>query len=72
MTINIITIMVVKMIGIKKTIIQLDLSGNYIREFGSIIEAAKYINKNHSHISQCVSGKRKTAYGYIWKLKKEK
>ena len=56
----------------KKPIIQLDLSGNYIREFGSIIEAAKYINKNHSHISQGVSGKRKTAYGYIWKLKKEK
>lgn len=53
----------------KKPVIQLDLSGNYIREFDSIIEAARSINKSHSHISQCVVGKRNMAYGYRWKLK---
>lgn len=47
---------------------QYDLNGNYIQTFSSIKAACKAINKKGvSHISDVCKGKRKTAYGYIWK-----
>lgn len=50
-------------------VIQYDLKGNKIKEYESIKEAKKK-NKKCSKISDCCSGKRKTAGGYIWKYKK--
>lgn len=50
-----------KMISIN----QYDLNGNFIKKWNSIKEAN--IKYNNYHISQCCSGKRKTAGGYIWK-----
>lgn len=42
-----------------------------IREFSSIIEASRFLGRNDrgssAHISQCCTGKRKSAYGYKWK-----
>lgn len=37
-----------------------------IKEFDSLADAANYLGKSHSGISQCLSGRLKTAYGYKW------
>lgn len=54
---------------------QYTLDGKYIQSFPSCKAAAKYLGKitgtsngASSHISQVCKGKRKTAYGYIWKF----
>ena len=53
-------------------LMQYDLNNNYIQSFSSYIEAARSLGKNQSsHIGQCVRGKRKTAYGFIWRIKEE-
>lgn len=45
-----------------------DLNGNFIKEYLSIGEAGRSLNKKHySAISAVCKGKRKTAFGYIWK-----
>lgn len=49
-----------------KIIKQLDLNGNLIAIHSSINEAARAIGKENCHISACVNGKRKSAYGYRW------
>ena len=46
-----------------KSILQFDLNGNFIRKWDCI----KDTGFHSSHISKCCNGKRKTAYGYIWK-----
>ena len=58
-----------------KIINQYDLDGNFIRSFPSAKSAAESLNKitgtskgASSHISDVCKGKRKTAYGYIWKF----
>jgi group I intron endonuclease len=50
---------------------QLDLDGNFIKEWESAKQAAKIIkNKsNGSDIIACIKGRQMTAYGFIWKLK---
>lgn len=50
------------------------IDGKLIKTFSSTQEASKYISivKGHSHISDVCLGKRKTAYGYIWKYINEK
>lgn len=61
-----------------KMINQFSLSGEYIRTFSSISEAARYIQSLapekrtaltgiSQNISRVARGKRKTAYKYIWK-----
>jgi hypothetical protein len=52
-----------------KSIIQYDLDGNFLREFGSLKEASYLLNINYIGISHCVHKKQKTAYGYKWKFK---
>ena len=58
-----------------KPINQFDLNNNYIMTYGSALEAAKALGKitstskgATSHISDVCRGKRKTAYGYIWRF----
>lgn len=55
---------------LKKKVKQYSLNGILIAEYDGIRDAAK-INgfKASSCISECCKGKRKTAYGYIWKYK---
>ena len=58
---------------------QYDLEGHYIQSFNSCGEATRWLFENEllskasggaaSHIGQVVNGKRKTAYGFIWKKK---
>ena len=56
--------------GKYKPITQYDLQNNYIRDWESTTTAAialGNINKK-KNISNCLKGKKKSAYGYIWKL----
>ena len=55
----------------KKPVIQMDLDGNFIREFDSAKEAFEYygIKRLQTSISACCTGRRKTAHGYKWKFK---
>lgn len=49
-----------------------DKDGNFIGEYESINLASQALGfKTSSHISSCIRGKRKTAGGYIWKLKND-
>ena len=57
------------------TVYQYDKNNNFIQSFPSLTEAARWCatqttakNISSGHISACTKGKRKTAYGYIWKL----
>lgn len=52
-----------------KPVVQYDLDGNYIAEFSSIREAVRAMGGVSNSISGCASGKRKTAFGYIWRYK---
>jgi hypothetical protein len=49
-----------------KPVIQIDFQGNIIKEFPSMIVAAKEINCKRTGISMCCSGRIKTAGGYHW------
>lgn len=58
---------------------QFDLAGNYIQTFSNCSEAARYmleigkssnLNSATSGIQMCAKGKRKSACGYKWVLKK--
>jgi hypothetical protein len=52
-----------------KTILQLDLEGNIIKEYQSALEAGRHLQKSGNSIADCAAGRQKTAYGYIWKYK---
>lgn len=43
----------------------------HINRFNSITDAAKNIDKDTSHIVSCCKGRRKTAYGFIWKYEEK-
>lgn len=50
---------------------QYDLNGKFIKEFNSIKDAIKELSiKNGSLISACCKGKKKSAYGYMWRYYK--
>lgn len=51
---------------LNKKIYQLSIDGKFIREFNSITEAAESINVCLSAISQVLTGKHKTAGGFMW------
>lgn len=53
-----------------KPVNQYDLNGHFIKRFNSILDAAAEASpsgRGKSCISGCVSGKYRTAYGYIWR-----
>ena len=52
-----------------KAVEMLDLNGNVLKKFGSLIDAAKFVGVSRSsNICMCCkNGKRKTAYGYMWR-----
>ena len=54
----------------EKTVIQIDLkTKEIIKEWNSAKEVASFLNKDVSVIRAAARGKRKTAYGFIWKYK---
>lgn len=52
---------------VSKPILQFTLDGELVRKWDSITDAEKEIGFCHSNISKCCEGKRKSAFGYIWK-----
>lgn len=52
--------------GKSKPVIQFDLSMNKIKIFPSMMEVWRTLKYDPSNISMCCSGKRKSAYGFIW------
>jgi group I intron endonuclease len=54
-----------------KPVVQLSLSGVYLREYDSIKEAAMTLNVDESSISSCCHYRQKSAYGFIWLFKKD-
>ena len=52
-----------------RAVLMFDLEGNLIREYNSIINAAKDNNICKVAISNCCRGLTKTSGGYIWKYK---
>ena len=61
--------------GGSKLIAQYDLAGNYIQTFWGANDAKEWLYEHNitsgkradAHIHDCVTGKLKTAFGYIWK-----
>ena len=49
-----------------KPILQYTLDGEFVREWPSATDVGKKVK---SSICECLKGKQKTAYGYIWKYK---
>ena len=54
----------------KKSILQYDKQGNFIREWKSAADAGKQLNKCKIAISMCANKKQKTSAGFIWRYKK--
>jgi hypothetical protein len=48
----------------KKSVVQVTLDGKYIKHYGTLTMAAKFLNIQVSHISSCCKGKRKTTGGF--------
>ncbi len=55
----------------KRAITQCDKSGVIIREWESTIDAANGLSISQGNINNCLKGRTKTAYGFIWKYRKE-
>ena len=50
-----------------KIVLQFNLEGEYINKFLSANEVQRQLGYLQSNISGCCLGKKKTAYGFIWK-----
>ena len=59
--------------GHKKPILMFDKEGNFIRQFDSINDTNEYFGKKkaYSNVSSCLTGRNKTAYGYVFKYAEE-
>lgn len=49
-----------------RPIIQRSKTGDFIKQFGTMVEAAKCANTSVEEIGRAASGKRRTAGGFIW------
>ena len=55
-----------------KPVLCYNKNGDFVKEFSSMSDAARFLDNpkaKQSGISMCCLGKRKTAYGYVWKYK---
>ena len=54
-----------------KAIFQYDKSGNFIRRWDSVSDAARFLNVRPSTISTCLTGRRPSMCGYKWSYETE-
>ena len=54
---------------LSKPVLQYSLDGEFVKEWSSTIGVERNLGYLHNNISNCCNGKRKSAYGYIWKFK---
>ena len=57
--------------GRAKSVVQLSLSGELIREFSCMKDAREYGFLNYTSISDCCNGKRNSYKGYKWMYKED-
>ena len=57
--------------ALSKTILQYNKENDFIKEWRNAYEVARELKVSPSNINACCNNKRKSAYGYIWKFKKE-
>ena len=50
-----------------KPVLQLDLDGNFIKQWECASEIQRQLGFRHQNIRNCCLGKYKTSYGYIWR-----
>lgn len=55
-----------------KSLLQYDLSGNFIKEYLNSMEAGECLDTVPKNIRKCCTGKRKSAGGFIWKYRSGK
>lgn len=54
-----------------KAVVQLDLNGNFIAEFGGLREAARNTTANNTNIMFCCQGKYSQSGGFKWMYKSD-
>ena len=54
---------------LSQKVIQLDLNGNVLNEFESMVQAGQETGVSRSNISSCCNGKLKSAGGFKWRKK---
>ena len=54
---------------LSKPVKQFKKDGVFIKEYPSMMEVERQTGYINSYISNCCKGRRKSAYGYIWKYK---
>ena len=54
---------------LKKSVLQFDLQGIFIKEWDGFIDIKKELNYDQSTIRKCCKDLQKTAYGFKWKYK---
>jgi hypothetical protein len=63
---------IIEEVRMASTIVQMDIDGNIIKEYGSILEICQELNiPRGDNIRNVLKGRQTTAYGYIWKYKKD-
>jgi hypothetical protein len=55
-----------------KPLLQYDLEGNFIKEWNSGKEVSKMLKINRASLSSALTGKNKTAGGFVWHYKNHK
>ena len=51
-----------------KAVLQFTKNGEFIKEWPSTRQIERDLGFSQGNISECCNGKRKSAYGYIWKF----
>lgn len=54
----------------KKSILQLTVKGEFIKEWSSAKDATTFLGKSDGSLNKCLKEKAKTAYGFKWEYKK--
>ena len=52
-----------------KPVLQYEKSGEFVKDWKSIMDVQRNLGYYSGSISECCNGKRKSAYGFIWKYK---
>jgi len=50
-------------------IVQLSMDGEFVREWGCGMDIKRELGFNPGSVSLCVHGKKKSAYGFVWRKK---
>lgn len=55
-----------------RKIAQCDLNGNVVKVWFGVRDVARQTGYSYGNIDQCIRNKRKTAYGYVWRVANER